>query len=116
MSRRVEKPWGHEDIWHHGPYTAKTLHVRPGHRLSLQLHEQKVETIYVCSGRAAITVGTDTREYRIGEVVHIPAGVSHRLEAVGSHELIVFEVATPELDDVIRLDDDYGRAPDASAA
>ena len=106
---RVEKPWGHEEIWYHGAYTAKTIHVLPGHRLSLQLHQQKIETMIVQSGHPIVQVGDQVSVLAPGDVVHIDGGTVHRLQAPADESVSVFEVATPQLDDIVRLEDDYGR-------
>lgn len=110
--RRVEKPWGHELIWAQtGRYVGKVIHVRAGHALSLQYHEKKEETILLWRGRLHFELGTgDHRrawEMKPGECVHITPGMVHRMTAVEDSDL--FEVSTPELDDVVRLDDRYGR-------
>lgn len=111
--RRVAKPWGHELIWAHTDrYVGKILTIEAGRRLSLQVHERKDETILVVSGRLRLHhAGPDgalaTTELGPGEYRRIPVGAVHRFEAIERCELV--EVSTPELDDVIRLEDDYGR-------
>jgi mannose-6-phosphate isomerase-like protein (cupin superfamily) len=111
--RRVEKPWGHELIWAHTDrYVGKILVIEAGKRLSLQLHERKDETILVISGRMRLQQGgpdglLSATELGPGDHRRIPAGTIHRFEAIERCELI--EVSTPELDDVIRLEDDFGR-------
>lgn len=112
--RRVEKPWGHEEIWAEtARYVGKTLVVRAGHRLSLQHHAVKDETIRIASGTLALTL-EDThgalRELTLGpgQAVRIPPGRRHRMCAITDVEII--EVSTPELDDIVRHEDDYGRA------
>ncbi len=112
-ARRVEKPWGYELIWARTDrYVGKVIHVRAGHALSLQFHERKDETILLWRGRLRFELGTadDRRSWEMepGERVHIAAGMVHRMTAVEDSDL--FEVSTPELDDVVRLDDRYGRA------
>lgn len=112
-SERIEKPWGHEIIWAHtNQYVGKVLHILKGHQLSLQYHKQKDETIYVLSGRLSFTVGCaeDTLRTIImepGARYHIVPGLIHRMEAIETTD--VLEVSTPELDDVVRLRDAYGR-------
>ena len=112
--RRVEKPWGHEELWAEGPgYVGKLLIVRAGHRLSLQHHRLKVETIRVLTGSVEFSLGDapDAMQSEIvgpGAVIHIPAGRLHRMRAITDVELV--EVSTPELDDVVRHADDYGRS------
>jgi mannose-6-phosphate isomerase-like protein (cupin superfamily) len=112
-ARRVEKPWGYELIWAQTDcYAGKLLVVETGKRLSLQLHRVKDETIYVASGRLRLYLENDegeivTREMGPGDHSHIPVGRRHRFEAIERVEII--EVSTPELDDVVRFEDDYGR-------
>jgi mannose-6-phosphate isomerase len=110
---RVEKPWGHELIWAHtDKYVGKILVIETGKRLSLQRHEIKDETILVISGRLRLTIeGEDgvvgQEELGPGDHRRVRTGRIHRYEAIERCELI--EVSTPELDDVIRLEDDFGR-------
>jgi mannose-6-phosphate isomerase len=112
-TRRVDKPWGHELIWAHTPqYVGKILVIEAGQRLSLQKHEIKDESILVMSGRLRLHLEDDdgevrTRELGPGEHRHVATGKVHRYEAIERTELI--EVSTPELDDVVRLEDDFGR-------
>ncbi len=109
------KPWGEERLLaHNGRYAGKVLVLNRGHRLSLQYHERKHEVQYIESGRIKYTLGSTDRpgEYREvtagpGTVLVLPPGAVHRLEAL--EDARIFEVSTPELDDVVRLDDDYGR-------
>ena len=113
MKQRVEKPWGHEIIWAStGDYVGKLLFIRRGHKLSLQYHRTKEETIYMHSGEMLFTVEQDGRlvvkTLRAGDEHHIAPGIRHRMEAVKDCE--VFEVSTPHLDDVVRLEDAYGRS------
>jgi mannose-6-phosphate isomerase len=111
--RRVPKPWGHELIWAlTDRYCGKVLVIEAGKRLSLQKHVAKDESIYVLSGRLLLYLeddGGDVRQVVLGpgEARHVPTGRIHRYEALERTEL--FEVSTPELDDVVRLSDDYGR-------
>jgi mannose-6-phosphate isomerase len=111
--RRVDKPWGHELIWTQTDrYVGKVIVIEAGRRLSLQLHERKDESILVISGRLRLHFGsrTDALETTVlgpGEHRRIPVGMVHRFEAIERCELV--EVSTPELDDVVRLEDDYGR-------
>ncbi len=109
---RVEKPWGFELIWAQtGRYVGKVIHVRAGHALSLQYHNRKEETLLLWSGRLLFELGTECRtrswEMQPGDRVHIAPGTVHRMTAIDDSD--VFEVSTPELDDVVRLDDRYGR-------
>jgi mannose-6-phosphate isomerase len=110
---RVEKPWGYELIWARTErYVGKILHLRKGESLSFQYHRVKEETIRVLAGRICFESVTphgarDVRELAPGDGVHIPAGLRHRMEALEDCDIL--EVSTPELDDVVRLEDRYGR-------
>jgi len=109
---RVEKPWGHEVIWARTDrYVGKILHVEAGHVLSLQYHHKKDESIYVLSGEIVLRLqqGETLIERRLtqGEAFHILPKVVHQFEAVVTSDLI--EASTPEIDDVVRLQDRYGR-------
>jgi mannose-6-phosphate isomerase len=112
-TRRVPKPWGHELIWAHTDrYVGKVLVIEAGKRLSLQRHEVKDESIYVLSGRLRLLLEDDAGEVRTeelgpGDHKRVETGRIHRYEAIERVELM--EVSTPELDDVVRLEDDYGR-------
>ena len=116
IPRRVEKPWGYEIWWARTDrYVGKILHVRKGESLSLQYHNVKEETIRIQSGRllmetrAADTEGELRRaELGPGDVMHIAPRTVHRM--TGLEDTDVLEVSTPELDDVVRLEDRYGRA------
>ena len=113
MGRRVEKPWGYEDIWAETErYLGKLLVIRAGHRLSLQYHRQKDESIYVLRGTLRLTLEDEAGELQVedlppGASRRVVAGRRHRFEAVEDCELV--EVSSPEIDDVVRLEDDYGR-------
>ena len=113
--RRVEKPWGHELIWAESArYAGKILHVKAGESLSIQYHREKEETIHLLSGRMrfwAGPVGSDPAEVSLaaGESYHILPGTVHRMEALEDCDIL--EASTPHLDDVVRLQDRYGRAP-----
>jgi mannose-6-phosphate isomerase len=115
---RVNKPWGYEHIYAVTPeYCGKLLFVRTGEALSLQLHRHKDETIYVQSGRAHFEIGDHADELESGiaepgQSFHIRPGVVHRLQAL--EDTLLLEVSTPYLDDVVRLEDRYGRAGDAA--
>ncbi len=118
MTRRVEKPWGHEDIWAiTDRYLGKILSIRRGHRLSLQFHRQKDESIYVLRGRLRLILEDEAGELQAeelgpGEARRILPGRKHRFEAIEETDLV--EVSTAEIDDVVRLSDDYGRESDES--
>jgi len=114
-ARRVEKPWGWELIWAETErYVGKVLFVRAGEALSLQFHRVKDEAWFVQSGRARIELGNSGDAVLNEEVVAAPAyfrfapGTVHRVTAL--EDTTIFEVSTPELDDVVRLEDRYGRA------
>jgi len=112
-ARRVEKPWGHELIWAHTDrYVGKVLVIEAGRRLSLQRHLVKDESIYVTAGRLRLYLEDETGAVNVEELVagdhrRVPTGRIHRYEAIERTELM--EVSTPELDDVVRLEDDFGR-------
>lgn len=112
-TRRVEKPWGYELIWAHTErYVGKLLHIKQGHKLSLQYHRQKDETIHLQNGRVLLVVdeGTGLMEIELkpGQSYHVRPLTKHRMVALTDCD--VLEVSTPELDDVVRLEDAYGRA------
>jgi mannose-6-phosphate isomerase len=114
LPRRVEKPWGHE-LWfaQTDRYAGKLLHVRAGQRLSVQYHEEKDETSYLLSGRLRLNRGPSAEalvatELLAGAVWRNEPGQVHTIEAL--EDSVVVEVSTPELDDVVRLTDAYGRA------
>lgn len=112
--RRVDKPWGHELIWAEtDTYVGKVLHIRAGHQLSFQFHVAKDETVHVLTGAVEIDVAAELgarRTLRLGpgDSLHIRPGTRHRLRAVETSD--VLEASTPQLDDVVRIEDDYGRA------
>jgi mannose-6-phosphate isomerase-like protein (cupin superfamily) len=112
--RRVEKPWGWELIWAHTDvYVGKVLFVRAGHSLSLQFHREKDESWYVESGRAKVELGDTGKAVLNTEVISAGAGFRfrpgtvHRVTAI--EDTTILEVSTPQLDDVVRLEDAYGR-------
>lgn len=113
LPRTVHKPWGHE-VWyaHTDRYAGKIIVVEPGHRLSLQYHESKDETSYLLEGRLRLWQGSSAdslqeREVAPGEAWRNTTGLVHMIEAI--ERATVLEVSTPELDDVVRLEDSYGR-------
>ena len=112
--RTVEKPWGSELIWAvTDAYAGKILFVKEGESLSLQFHKVKDEAWYVLSGRAEVELGGPGERMLNSEIVspgaafHFPAGTVHRVKAV--EDTTILEVSTPELDDIVRLEDRYGR-------
>ncbi|NBX34002.1 cupin [bacterium] len=117
----VEKPWGRE-IWYadHSAYAGKVLEVKAGRRLSLQYHERKTETLFLLSGQVnlvfrPLAAGEDpaavpvpaTLAWSAGQALHVPVRTIHRFEAVV--DSVLLEVSTPDLADVVRLQDDYHR-------
>jgi mannose-6-phosphate isomerase len=109
---RVEKPWGYEVIWAHTErYVGKILHIRRGESLSYQYHVVKDETVRLLSGLLEMDIESDGKRSKlrlaIGECLHITPGMKHRMVAL--EDCDVLEVSTPELDDVVRLEDRYGR-------
>ena len=109
----VTKPWGGEELLAHTDlYALKRIHVKVGTRPSLQYHERKSESLYLLSGLMLIELGESRDSLRVdelrpGETVDIPRAWVHRVTAL--EESVIIEVSTPELDDVVRLQDDYGR-------
>jgi len=116
----VEKPWGHEEIFAvTGDYVGKVLVIRAGHQLSLQFHKVKEETIYLASGEMQLELEDEQGQVQVltltrGMHAHIAPGKKHRMSAVSDCE--VFEVSTPHLDDVVRLEDKYGRHGEAGSS
>ena len=113
--RRIDKPWGHELVWALSDrYCGKLLHVNAGEQLSLQFHRVKDETIYVYEGRIELEIGSPGDAAPHSEIVgagaafRIEPGVVHRFRALENS--VILEVSTPDLDDVVRLEDQYGRA------
>ncbi len=112
VGARVEKPWGHELIWARTErYVGKVLHIKAGHALSLQYHKVKDETVCVFQGRLRMQLGEGAEQVEQilepGQSLHITPGLRHRMIAVTDCD--VMEASTTELDDVVRLDDRYGR-------
>ena len=111
--RHVEKPWGWELVWAEtDAYVGKLLFVRAGESLSLQYHETKDESWLVREGRGTLELGEvdgdlEPTEIAPGDTFHFRPGTVHRLTAL--EDTLVVEVSTPQLDDVVRLDDAYGR-------
>lgn len=119
--KTVSKPWG-EEVWFaydNGNYVGKILRIKAGHRLSLQYHKVKKETLYLDEGLMKLTLEEENghlQELTIhpGQSREILPGRRHRMEAVENCK--VFEVSTPEVEDVVRVEDDYGRAEDKSGS
>jgi mannose-6-phosphate isomerase len=114
---RVEKPWGYELHWAKTDrYVGKVIHVNKGHALSLQYHNVKDETIYLFSGKLLFEMEIDGqlvgREMHPGEAVHITPKTIHRMTAIEDSDIL--EASTPELTDVVRIEDRYGRVDPSS--
>lgn len=112
--RHVPKPWGHETIWAHTDrYVGKILHITAGQALSVQYHERKDETVYLLRGEMKYWVQlpgeTELHDQRLttGQSFRITPGTIHYMEAITDCD--VLEASTPELDDVVRIKDRYGR-------
>lgn len=110
--RKIDKPWGYELVWAEtSRYVGKVLAIRAGERLSLQYHRVKDESILVAKGLMDLEVEEDgrmvTRRMKPGDTYHVVPGQKHRM--IGVEDTEVIEVSTPELDDVVRLEDRYGR-------
>jgi mannose-6-phosphate isomerase len=111
---KVEKPWGHELIWAKADeYAGKLLFIRAGQALSLQFHREKDESWYVLEGKAELELGEAGQAVLKTEIVgpgsafRFPPGTVHRVTAV--EDTTILEVSTPQLDDIVRLEDAYGR-------
>ena len=110
---RVSKPWGHETIWAQSDrYVGKILHINAGQELSVQYHNKKDETVYLLSGEISYRVQNkagvlDDVQLKVGESFRITPGTIHQMAALTDCD--VLEVSTPELDDLVRLSDKYGR-------
>ena len=113
--KKIDKPWGYELLWAQtSNYAGKILHIRKGQKLSLQYHRRKEETMLLRSGRMLLVLEDDAgvlREHHVssGEAYHIPIGRKHRMVAL-DEDCEVLEVSTNHLEDVVRIEDSYGRA------
>jgi len=112
--QRTDKPWGYELLFADTPhYLGKILHIDAGQTLSLQYHENKIETIFVIRGEVMVETRPKGRvtidRLDTGRAFHIPAGAVHRFSSENGCDLV--EVSTPHPDDVVRLEDRYGRIP-----
>jgi len=106
----IAKPWGYETRWAiNDKYLGKILYIEKGQRLSLQLHEQKDETIYVLKGTAVVQVNDTSLILSEGDSLRIQPNTIHRFCSTIEESVTLIEVSTPEIDDVVRLEDDYGR-------
>ena len=107
---KVDKPWGHEIRWAiNDKYLGKILHIDAGCRLSLQYHEQKDETIHVLEGSAIVHLDENVHILTTGQSLRIKPGQVHRFCAPEDGYTKLIEVSTPEIDDVVRLEDDWDR-------
>lgn len=112
---KVEKPWGFEEIYAKTPYyVGKILNINPNHQLSRQYHKVKTETIRVLSGVLTLTIShnaatDELRTLQVGDVYHIEPFTIHRMSNLWTEVCQILEISTPELDDVVRLEDDYAR-------
>jgi len=110
---KVPKPWGHETIWARSDrYVGKILHINAGEELSVQYHEKKDETVHLLSGRVVYRVQSaadrlEDVQLKLGESFRITPGTIHQIVALTDCD--VLEVSTPEVDDIVRLSDKYGR-------
>lgn len=116
LARRIEKPWGYEILLSptDAPYTSKLIHVRAGKRLSLQVHDLKVETQTLVAGKGVLVLeGADGQLHEIamqpGVGYHIAVGQRHRTCAAPDGDATIFEASTPEVGTTLRLEDDYAR-------
>lgn len=108
--RIVEKPWGRELWWAVTPaYVAKILEVKAGQRLSLQYHKEKLESMYFAGGSGEFILGEEKLAIKPGLAVTIEPGTIHRI--IAESDVTVFEVSTPQVEDVVRIEDAYGRTP-----
>lgn len=116
---RVDKPWGHELRWAvTDRYLGKLIHVDRGHQLSLQYHEQKDESIFIASGVVDLLLEDESGEVHVhrltpGMAARVRPGRRHRF--IGVEDSDIVEVSSPEIDDVVRLEDSYGREGTSSA-
>lgn len=109
ISKRICKPWGHELLFaKNHAYAGKFITIEKGHRLSLQYHRRKHETVFVLKGVLELVLGKRRRLLKPGAAFPIPPRTVHRFCAP-SGRVTLIEVSTPQLDDVVRLEDDYGR-------
>ncbi len=118
LPRKNEKPWGYELLFAlTEKYAGKLIYVKQGHRLSLQYHRQKDETLYIYEGKALVEIEGKNgeiveQEMKSGDSFRVPPMTKHRMKAL--EDTVFFEVSTPELEDIVRMEDDYGRAGTSS--
>lgn len=112
----IDKPWGHEEVWAlTDNYAGKILHITEGQRLSLQYHREKQETIYVLEGTLELVLEEQSRKHNRsvilvpGESYHIEPLTIHRFAATQGSDVKLMEVSTTQLNDIVRIEDDYSR-------
>lgn len=113
LPKKTEKPWGYELLFARTPkYAGKVMFIKKGHRSSLQYHKKKDETMYVFEGKVLLETERNGRMVQSqeskGDCFRVSPPTKHRLTAI--EDTLIFEVSTPELEDVVRVEDDYGRA------
>jgi mannose-6-phosphate isomerase-like protein (cupin superfamily) len=113
VCKKTDKPWGYEVLWAHtDEYVAKLMQIRAGHRMSLQYHEKKEETLYVMSGLLIVWESEDDEKWvalKPGDIYHVKPGQIHRFGADLTGDTMLIEVSTNYLEDVVRIKDDYKR-------
>jgi mannose-6-phosphate isomerase len=111
--KKTDKPWGYEILWAQtSEYVAKIMNIQAGHRMSLQYHEKKEETLYVMSGFLIVWESENEEDFttlRPGDIYHVKPGQLHRFGSDLTSDTMVVEVSTNHLDDVVRIKDDYNR-------
>jgi mannose-6-phosphate isomerase len=112
---RAERPWGvYTVLAEAAGFKVKTIEVQPGQRLSYQKHSRRSEHWFVVAGAGVVTLDGSSIDVRRGDAVDVPVGVAHRIQNTGSDVLVFVEVQHGDYfgeDDIVRLDDDYGRLP-----
>ncbi len=120
MTEHADRPWGSYAVLTEGAdFKVKTIEVRPSHRLSYQQHSRRAEHWFVVAGEGVVTIDGEDTSVRRGDAVDVPVGAAHRIHNTGSVPLVFVEVQQGDYlgeDDIVRLDDDYGRLPPAGPA
>jgi mannose-6-phosphate isomerase len=120
VTEHAERPWGSYVVLAEGEdFKVKTIEVRPSHRLSYQKHSRRAEHWFVVAGEGVVTIDGEDAPVRRGDALDVPVGAAHRMRNTGSVPLVFVEVQQGDYvgeDDIVRLDDDYGRLPLAGAA
>ena len=104
---RVNKPWGYEEWLHQGKYVFKEIFMQAGMQSSLQYHISKEETNYIVRGVVELTLGDDVSRFLSGDYFHVKPNTKHRVKAIT--DVLMVEASTPEVDDVVRIQDDFAR-------